>query len=277
MLEEQTDNIIAQISTYIAENTMATILIFVAGILVILLLIYIISRVYRNSELMKYEFITIFAHKFHTPLTHIKWLSEGLMNGEQDQYKLESLRDLHKANEQLIKLSGTLIELTDSNSKSKKTYNFERINLCDLVRSALSDLKDVIHEKNLFLSVQYPPADVFVKADKTRMEFVLQTLIQNACTYTPPGRNIGVFVTLSHRKVIVSISDNGIGIEKKDMPHIFTKFYRTQNAQETDTEGFGIGLFLAKSIVDKHRGKIEVFSDGLNQGTTFNVTLHSVK
>jgi two-component system sensor histidine kinase ResE len=277
MQSEQINNLISPLGDYIAANITATIAFFIIVVGIILLLAHIILRMHKNGESMKNEFITIIAHKYHTPLTHIKWLSENLIASEKDPYRLGNLNDLHKANEHLIGLTSTLIELTDSDNKTRAAYSFERINICDLVKSVASEFKDLFHEKNIFFSARCPESGIFVKVDKARMEFAFQVFMNNACIYTPPGKNVDVIVSGARRKAVISVTDKGIGIEHSDFSRIFTKFYRAPNAKMTDTEGFGVGLFLAQSIVKRHRGRIEVFSKGPNEGSTFKIILPTVR
>jgi len=231
----------------------------------------------NENENLKYEFITIIAHKFRTPLTQMKWLTEGMATTEQDGLKKQGLTDMQRATQQLIDLTGTLIELTDSDNATRSSYTFERINICDLVHTVTETFKKTFHEKNLFLGVSCSNPEIFAKIDKPRMEFVLQTLLQNAATYSPPGRNVEVVVAFEKRKAVISVSDNGIGIDAKDINKIFTKFFRTANAQKTDTEGFGVGLYLAQAIVRRHSGRINVFSEGIDRGTTFQIIVPMMK
>jgi signal transduction histidine kinase len=231
----------------------------------------------NENENLKYEFITIIAHKFRTPLTQIKWLTEGMVTDEQDGLKKQGLIDMQRATQQLIDLTGTLVELTDSDNATRSSYSFERVNVCDLVRSVAETFKKTFHEKNLFLAVSCSNPEIFANIDKPRMEFVLQTLLQNAATYSPPGRNVEVVVAFENKKAVITISDHGIGIDPKDLNKIFTKFFRTANAQKTDTEGFGVGLYLAQAIVRRHSGRINVFSDGIDRGTTFQIIVPMVK
>ncbi len=254
----------------------------IAGIVllgaVIWLIVYLV-KLFMNklgeNENLKYEFITIIAHKFRTPLTQLKWIAETLLADEKDSFKRESLLNMQKSTKGLIDLTGTLIELTDSDSKS--AYNFERIAISSMVRSVGSYIKNSFKEKNIYFAIQAPPEDIFIKADSIRMEFVFNTILTNAYTYTPPGRDVNVVIELVGKNVVISIIDKGIGIETKDIPHLFTKFYRTDIAKRTDTEGFGVGLYMAKAVVQRHHGKIEVSSEGLNKGTTFRVLLPVVK
>jgi signal transduction histidine kinase len=277
MSSDQISNTTFSLSNYIASNAIATIIFLAIAVGTIILLVYIISRIYKNNESMKNEFITIIAHKYNTPLSKMKWISETLFSEEQEPYKKESLGEISKANEQLIKLTGTLIELTDSNEKAKAAYSFERINACELVKQIGEEMKFSFHEKNISFSIQCAVNDIFIKADKTRIEFAIQVLLQNACIYTSPGRSVSVTISKEKSKAVISITDMGIGIDPSDMYRIFTKFYRTKNAQLTDTEGLGVGLYLARSIVKKHKGKIEVFSEGLNKGSTFSIILPAIR
>lgn len=264
--------------TPLVSNTNLVVISIVVSILAaITIFVILLWRKIRENEKLKNEFITIIAHKFRTPLTQSRWLTESLIAEEVDQNKKENLNEMLKVNRGLIDMTGTLIELTESDSASKTSYSFERTSLCEMVRSVGDSIKDSFHEKNIFFAVQCPPEDVFVKIDKPRMEFVLQTLLTNAYTYTPPGRNVDVLVSYAGNKAMVQVVDHGIGIDKADLPHIFSKFFRAPNAQRTDTEGFGVGLYLAGSIIRRIHGKIEVFSEGLNQGTTFSITLPKVK
>jgi signal transduction histidine kinase len=246
----------------------------VSGLLMIGTLLF---KKLRENESMKYEFITIIAHKFRTPLTQIKWTTEGLITDEQDPYKKQQLADVHESNENLIKLTGTLVELTDAAGKGQSSYNFERLNLCELAHDAMESSKKAFHEKNLFMSLSCSADEIPVKADKPRIDFVIGTLMENACSYSPPGRNIGVDISVYKKKAVLSVTDNGIGIDGHDLPKMFTKFFRTREAQSMDTEGLGVGLYLARTIVKRHDGSIEAYSEGLGRGSTFSLILPLVK
>ncbi len=231
----------------------------------------------ESNEKLKYEFITIIAHKFRTPLTQIKWTLESLLPDEHDSFKKEALSNIGVSAKTLINLTNTLVEITDSKNRSS-SYNFEKINICDSVKKVANLLTERFHEKNIFFGIDCSDPEIFVKIDRSRMEFVLQTLIENSINYSPSGRNVQIYIVKVKRTVSISIQDHGIGIDPNDMPKIFTKFFRTKNAQSMDTDGFGVGLFLAKSIVKKHKhGNLEVFSDGIGKGTTFVVTLPVVR
>lgn len=253
--------------------------VFVAAIIAVIILAvlalvaeYIWKRL-RENDVLKYEFITIIAHKFRTPLTSIKWLIEGFLGDSLDARLREGLTDVKQSTDKLISMTGTLIELTDTDNESRSSYSFEKVTLCDLVRGVSNAMLNRFHEKNQTFSMRCEAEDVVANVDRVRLEFVLQTLLENASTYTPTGRQVEVTVSRSGRKAAITVADNGIGIDPKDMPHIFSKFYRAANARAADTEGFGVGLYLARSVIRRHHGKMEVYSAGLDQGTAFTVTI----
>ncbi len=242
----------------------------------LVLIVKILWKKFDTSEVLKYEFITIIAHKFRTPLTHVKWYTGELINSEQDHDKKGIFQIINDSNEKLIKLTNALMELTNSDNESVSSYGFEVTPLCDFVNKISEGMKKDFLEKNISLSIKCPPENIKAKIDQSRMDFVIQTILENAVAYTPSGQNVEVNITYTLLKVFISITDNGIGIKKEDLPLLFTKFFRTKNAKETDTEGFGIGLYLAQSIVRRHKGSIKVDSPGLGAGSTFTIILPRV-
>jgi signal transduction histidine kinase len=267
---------IAQFFDSFVDNVPAGIAFLVAFVTAATAIVLKFTKVSGSNEKLKYEFITIIAHKYRTPLTYIKWSTGELMSSEQDSYKKELLTNMQESNEKLIQLTGSLVELTDSKSTSGSTYNLERMSLSDFAHNIGKQYKDAFHKKNLFFSVQRPSEDIMVKIDRSRMEFVVQTLLENAIAYTPTGKNVEMSVNATKHKAMITVADGGIGIDPVDMPHITTKFFRAANARTADTEGFGVALYLAKMITLRHKGKLIIESEGLNKGTRCTVVLKRV-
>ncbi len=240
--------------------------------LIAALIIHILWRKLREDERSKYEFITIMAHKFRTPLTHIKWVSEELSGNTQETSTREGLKEIQKADKNLVGLTTTLIELTDSDT-DHALYSFEATDLCDFVKTIGETARRTFQEKNIFFSVACDSGPVFAKIDRPRMEFAVQVLMDNAFAYTPTGKKVEISVGGSGHNAVISVKDGGIGIRESDVKKIFGKFFRADNARAADTEGFGIGLYLARSVVKKHKGKITAFSEGEGRGSVFNIIL----
>jgi signal transduction histidine kinase len=250
------------------------------ALICLVILVWLISflwRLFSQNEKLKYEFITIIAHKYRTPLTQIKWLCENLLKEEVDPYKKESLANIRQSNDKLIGLTNSLIEATDNDRSALTSYNFEKASICDLVRNVSSQFKKSFHEKNIYFSDELPQENIFCKIDSQRIEFVLGALLENACTLTSPGKKVRVVLEKHFRKVTISVLDDGIGISRQELPKIFTKFYRSEAARRIDTEGFGMSLYLAKAIMRRHGGAIKVASAGLGTGSRFDLILKATK
>jgi signal transduction histidine kinase len=200
-----------------------------------------------------------------------------MIKSEPDSFRRENLVKLWKENENLVKLINILAELTDAPGTEKSSYKFERLDLGEFVNTVLRATSRSFQEKNIHASVDCATPNIFIRADRTRMEFVLSTLLKNACLYTLTGRNVTIAITAKRRKAIVSVIDDGIGINPIDMTHIFSRFFRAKNAQTMDTEGLGVSLYLASSITKRHHGRLNAFSAGLNTGSTFSIILPRVE
>lgn len=250
---------------------------FVLIIIIILLLaiiFFVLSKIWKRLnavEKLKYEFVTIIAHKFRTPLTQIKWFLETVKETETNSFIKDSLVNMGEANQKLIDLTNTLIGLSDERKASKASYSFDKVNLCELIAQITHSLKDTFHKKNLFLATQCSESEIFVKADKQRIDFVIQTIIENAINYSPAGRSIEISIDKEEKDIIIYVQDHGIGIEANDINRLFTKFFRAKNAMVMDTEGFGIGLYLAQKIMKEHNGKITAYSEGVDKGSIFSI------
>lgn len=227
----------------------------------------------RKDDLLKYEFITIIIHKFRTPVTQIRWSIEALRSEETNLDKIASLNDMENSSKKLIDLTSALIELSNPDNPSNSLGYFEKISLRVLLKTVTDSFQDAFSKKQITLSLNLPVSDIFVNVDKERVKFVIQTLLENALAYTPSNGKVSLSLELVSDKAVVSVIDNGIGIKKDDLGMIFTRFFRTEKAKTTDTEGFGIGLYLARLVARRHKGDIKVYSEGEEKGTSFKFTL----
>jgi signal transduction histidine kinase len=229
----------------------------------------------RDIDVLKYEFITVVTHKFRTPLTRIKWASEMLKKliprESADESRL-AVEEIDTANELMVELTDMLIGLKHSDDIDY-LYSFEEADLCKVVEKAVKNMSHHIQDKNLEFSFSCAPDIPLAMLDMRRMQFALQIVIENAIIYTPAGGKVSVSVRQDGGRIAVEVRDSGIGISKDDLDRMFTKFFRSKEAKTTDTEGMGIGLFMAHQIVERHDGDIRVTSSGVGQGSTFVVEL----
>ncbi|MDR3558569.1 MAG: HAMP domain-containing sensor histidine kinase [Candidatus Pacebacteria bacterium] len=244
----------------------------ISSILIVAIGIF-VWRQLRNNDVLKYEFITVIAHKFRTPLTEGKWAVNELLLVEKDPEKLVNLRQIEQSNEKLVNLTAMLVDLADMDKNSGSTYKIEKLSLCDTVKEAVNPFDSRFKKKDISFTAEYPASDIFAMHDRNRIIFAIQTLLENSRNYTPSHGMVTLSLSCSGKKAMISVTDTGIGIKHEDLPRIFSRFYRAKGAQLADTEGFGIGLSLARSIVNRHGGKIEVYSEGEGKGSVFTIVL----
>ncbi len=128
-------------------------------------------------------------------------------------------------------------------------------------------------DKNVGLSVDIPTPLPLVEVDPDRIQQVLINLIGNALQYTPEGGQVTIQARAANSEIVVSVRDTGIGISVEHLPHIFTRFYRVDKSRSRAGGGSGIGLTIAKHLVEAHGGRIWVESAGVKKGSTFYFTL----
>lgn len=225
----------------------------------------------RETDMLKYEFITIVTHKFRTPLTRIKWTAENLAGNEALPEPLRlDVGTIKEAAFRLSELTNVLVGLTDS--ETTFSYKLKRLNVANLIKEIGAGLEKRVAEKNMSFDFQLKDA-CFALADQERLRPVIHIILENAVSYTPAGGRIAIMLEKLGGKVKFTVSDTGIGISKEDMPLIFTKFFRSDEAKKVDTEGLGIGLYIAREVIRRHGGKISAFSEGLGKGSLFTVEL----
>ena len=242
----------------------------VSAILVVTVSI-IVWRYLKESDILKYEFISTVMHTFRTPLTHIKWSTETLLETDLKPEQRSELEYIRNANTKLVELVNLLV-LSSREERGAYIYKLKRENISMIMEKTLDLFAGQIKRKKLNV-VRDIEKDIFVLCDITRISFVAHVIIENAVHYTPNGGTLTASVHKQEEGVRCSVTDTGVGMTKEDAARVFLKFYRGEQARHIDTEGMGIGLFLAKEIVQKHNGKMEADSKGLNQGSSFSFVL----
>lgn len=222
---------------------------------------------------MKSEFISITAHQLRTPLSGIKWALELAIEKERNEEVRGWLGKTQELNGRMIDIISDLLNAARI-EEGRFGYNFqENINLASLLEKIINPYKIKIEEKNLdFVFDKQSFDNLYLKADPDKLEIAFSNLIENAINYTPRDGFIKIDLEKSDAFVIIKIQDAGIGIDEKDLPRLFGKFFRGQNAISAQPNGSGIGLFITKNIVQAHGGETWAESK-LNEGTTFCVKL----
>jgi signal transduction histidine kinase len=227
----------------------------------------------EETERLKYEFITVVAHKFRTPLTRIRWATESLLTRvDLPPDVIDRIQQMKEADLALIQLSNLLMDAARMD-REDYTYAKSSLSLLPIVEEVLATYRGAAAEKHLTLSFTPPASVPDVRGDKERLASAVSVLVENAIAYTPPSGSIAIMLLGAPDQVRFQITDTGIGVTDQERHHIFKKFYRTDRARHADTEGVGLGLHMAKNIIERHRGTIGVESPGVGQGSTFWFTL----
>ena len=224
---------------------------------------------------LKSEFISIAAHQLRSPLSGIKWTFKTLLDGDlgvMTTEQKESLERAYSVNERLISLVAELLDVSRI-EEGKIGYNFNGTSLERAVEEAVEEYKLIAQNKNIELSFFKPQIALpNMPLDEERLGLALNNLLANATNYTLSGGRVSVSIERVNEEAKVTIKDTGVGIPKGDMNKIFSKFFRASNVVRMQTPGTGLGLFIARNIIEKHGGKIWVESEE-NKGSSFIFTL----
>ena len=222
----------------------------------------------------KSEFISAVSHELRTPLTSIKGYASILMTGKlgaiPDQVK-ERLDRINKHSDNLVKLINDLLDISRIES-GRVDMKFSKINLTSMIDNVHDLLTPQLRDKDIKLIRDLDQDIPEVSVDSTQIERVFINLINNAIKFTPGKGTITVRAKQDQDKIIISVIDTGIGVKKEDLNKLFDEFYRVDNEINQNVKGTGLGLALAKKIVEAHGGKMSVSSEP-NKGSTFYFTL----
>lgn len=231
----------------------------------------------QDLDEAKSNFITVAAHQLRTPLSGIKWTLNLLLKGELGSLTDEQKNFLMKAyqsNDRIIMLVNDMLG-ADRVESGRMHFRFEALALPVLIDEVLAEMAPALHARHLSVlfdhhSSALPP----VRADAKKLRAAIQNILDNSCKYSHDGGTITVALSVdtTEHAMVVSFTDHGIGIPASQQKHIFERFFRAQNAVKMETDGSGLGLFIAKSIIEKQGGRIW-FTSEEGQGSAFFCTI----
>lgn len=225
----------------------------------------------KEMDQQKDYFISLASHELKTPITSIKAYTQILLskysNGE-DAFLVKSLNTVDKQVLKLTKLISDLLDLSKIKSGSL-TLHKEQFRINDLIHEVTGEIKHINPDYKIIFSEK---ANTVLFADRERIGQVLTNLLTNAIKYSPAANEIEVASTMSDNTLTIAVKDFGIGINKRDQEKIFERFYRVEGKNEKTFPGFGIGLFIAMEIIQRHNGNIGVRSEP-NKGSEFYFSL----
>lgn len=231
----------------------------------------------RKNEAFRKEFLQNLAHEFKTPIFAIQGYIDTLLGGamENPDVRKRFLENTSRNVDRLVNLMNDLDEISRLESGEQVLYK-QYFVVQELIREVIESLSIKLNQKEIVASIKKGcEAPVYVFADKEKIRQVMINLVSNATKYGKPGGTIVISVyTTDEFKVLVEVSDDGIGIEEAHLSRIFERFYRTDKARSRDKGGTGLGLAICKHIIEAHGESMHVRSKP-DVGTTIGFTLSS--
>jgi PAS domain S-box-containing protein len=227
----------------------------------------------RRAEQHKDDFIALLAHELRNPLAPIRNGLEviRLAPGERDIVR-QAQEVMQRQLGHMVRLIDDLLDVSRI-SRNKMELRRSPVSLQDLVANAVETSRPVIDAARHSLELRLPADPVILDADTTRMAQVLSNLLANSAKYTNPGGRIVLQAHVDDRDVVISVSDNGVGIEPAMLPHVFEMFSQAGAVLERSRGGLGIGLALVRGLVEMHGGHVSAWSEGVDRGSTFTIRL----
>jgi signal transduction histidine kinase len=227
---------------------------------------------------LKSEFVSLASHQLRSPLTAIKGYASMLVQGDYGEINIEAKEAIDKIMQSSKNLSFVVEDLLNVSKieQGGMKYEMTQFDFTELVKDTVENLSITAKQKNLLLINNIPKESKYIiNGDKEKLRQVLINLIDNSIKYTPTGQ-IEVSLSENNNKITLKIKDTGVGIDEKIIKTLFEKFSRGEGGR-LNSSGSGLGLYLAKEIIEAHHGRIWVESEGKGKGSTFFVEMTQVE
>ena len=269
-LEEDGEDSIVQCEVSVIQRESG----FISGLVCVLTDVTEQQKIDRERR----NFVSNVSHELRTPLTSIKSYTEALVDGAWENKEIAPgfLKVIETETDRMMRMITDLLNLSRMD-QNRLALEKEFINMNELVVHIVNRFEMVLQsepyrDKNYRILTDITQRDLWVELDQDKITQVLDNIINNAIKYSPDGGRIIVRLMETHTDIIVSVSDEGLGISRKDIPHLFDRFYRVDKARSRAMGGSGLGLAIAQEVIQLHGGKIWVNSIE-NKGSTFFVSL----
>ncbi|HEX7054665.1 MAG TPA: ATP-binding protein [Burkholderiales bacterium] len=230
------------------------------------------ARQLQRADTNKSQFLAVMAHELRNPLAPLRTGLALLRLQREDPATRETHDMMERQIGQLTRLIDDLLDVSRMD-RGKLELRAERVAIEAVMRTAIDTARPNIDAKGHSLVVRHPPQPLYVEGDPVRLAQVVSNLLNNAAKFTPPNGRIELASRAEGGTALIVVSDNGIGIPAEHLKEVFDMFVQLDTANVTAAGGLGLGLTLARSIVERHRGSIEARSAGRGRGAEFIVRL----
>jgi PAS domain S-box-containing protein len=224
----------------------------------------------------KDEFLAMLAHELRNPLTPIHNAAQILrLAGDQHSTAQQAVDLVERQTQHLTRLVDDLLNVSRV-SLGKIVLRKETVDLASVIARAVEQVRPLVDARRHTLTLALPAQPVRLEADDIRLVQIVANVLNNAAKYTDPGGRIRLSAEREDNDVLIRIRDSGIGLTAEMLPHVFDLFVQSEQGLDRAQGGLGIGLTLAKSLVDLHGGAISAASEGLGQGSEFTIRLEAL-
>ncbi len=238
---------------------------------------------------LKSNIITITSHQLRTPISAIRWGLDLIMKKDMicnvSPVAENLLKDIYKNNLRAVTIIDRLLDLSEIERRKGTRMHLGKVDVVKTMNELTEEMSPLLERKAVTLKKYFKKKKMVIEADQTKIFSIFSILLENAIKYNKQGGSIEIHITMGEKKakiklpenefVVLSVKDTGIGIPKDEKKNIFKKFFRAKNARAIDTDGTGLGLAYAQSLVEIHSGEIQLVSEE-GKGTEFLVTLPTV-
>ena len=217
-------------------------------------------------------FLATVAHELRNPLMPLRLAALMLDRARTDDVEYAKLQETIKG--QVAQMTRLIGDLLDGSRVSTGKFRLERtrVDLCSVLGRVMETCQPAIDERKQHFTCILPSAPVMLLGDSARLVQLFSNLLENASKYTPPGGKISLETSVRNKAVVVTITDDGVGITEKALPHIFDMFVRDEHAASSHG-GLGIGLAVVRELIRAHEGQVYAKSAGPDTGSEFIVSL----
>lgn len=242
--------------------------------LILLILDYIIVNSFERlleTNIMKSEFINVISHQLRTPISNLKWTLDLALREKDGDRKTEFLKIIKGQNERMLRLVKDML-FASQLERGKWIFKKELVSLEDIIESVLKDFSIFAKSHNIKIKVDIGENLPKIFVDPEKINQVVSNLLSNAIYYSRRKGQVEIRLKRKDRKIRCEVEDKGMGIPREEQKYIFQKFFRGKNILEQKVEGTGLGLFIAKGIVEASGGKIG-FQSEEGEGSIFHFEL----
>ena len=225
----------------------------------------------------KSDFVANLSHELRTPLTSITGFSEALQDkyfGELNKKQADYIQYIHDNSQHILSLINQIVDL-EKIETGKTEMEISNVKIKNLLESSISMIEDKAAEHHITLDYQLTPEidELEIYADEPKLQQAVINLLSNAVMFTPEGGCVTVSAKLTDKQLFVEVEDTGVGIALENQQKVFEDFFQVKSDIKDKTPGLGLGLGLSRRLVEMHRGKIWVESEGEGRGSRFIFTI----